>query len=347
MPEGHTVHRIALQLAADFVGRHVAVSSPQGRFADGAALLDGAVMTDAEALGKHLFLGFRHDGVAPVGLPGAARGGAGGADGADGADGHPHDGGPDARWLRVHLGLYGAWDFRGHVSPIGIAREGVQSLGAPRVRAGTQADARPAVRMGEGERTLPPADAFPPPPVGQVRVRLLTDRTLADLRGPTACEVLTPAEVAVVVAQAGPDPRVHPAPEAEAEFVRRLTRSGTPIGKLLMDQSVVSGIGNLYRAELLFRAGIDPHAPGKRVPAETARALWEDWVHLLEDGVARGFMLTRADLDDQGRERAVVDPGLRHAVYGRAGEPCRACGTPVTLEDMAGRKLYWCPTCQR
>jgi formamidopyrimidine-DNA glycosylase len=113
-----------------------------------------------------------------------------------------------------------------------------------------------------------------------------------------------------------------------------------------MDQKVVAGIGNIYRAELLFRARLDPHTPGRRVPAEVARALWDDWAVLLADGIRTGVMLTREDLDAEGRARALVDRTERHWVYGRAGEPCRVCGTSVLVEEMAARKLYWCPVCQ-
>ena len=342
MPEGHTVHRIARQFARDFVGHRVAVSSPQGRFAAGAALLDGRELLTSAAVGKQLFLGF--------------------------AGGHV---------LRVHLGLYGAWDFLGEVSPLVEGGGAVASLGAPRVRR--------SVRMGEGEQegdVGAELEDFPPAPVGQVRVRLATETTVADLRGPTACEVLDPAATAAALAKLGPDPAVeddvrarmadphavavatgatgtvptsdgsvadHMAPGGTAAdvMVRRLTSRGTPVGQLLMDQAVVAGIGNIYRAEMLYRARLDPHTPGKRVPAETARALWDDWSVLLADGIRTGVMLTREDLDEARRAAALRDPAERHWVYGRAGEPCRTCGTPVVVEEMAGRKLYWCPTCQR
>jgi len=348
MPEGHTVHRIARQFARDFVGHPVAVSSPQGRFAAGAALLDGRELLTSAAVGKQLFLGF--------------------------AGGHV---------LRVHLGLYGAWDFLGVVSPLAEGEGAVASLGAPRVRR--------AVRMGEGERegdVGAEVEDFPPAPVGQVRVRLATAATVADLRGPTACEVLDPAATAAALARLGPDPAVEDdvrarmadpravamatgaaggggpggpgdaggavadavaaGPGSAADvMVQRLTSRGTPVGQLLMDQAVVAGIGNIYRAELLYRARLDPHVPGRRVPRETARALWDDWSVLLADGIRTGVMLTREDLDEAGRAAALADPDLRHWVYGRAGEPCRTCGTPVAVEEMAGRKLYWCPTCQR
>jgi endonuclease-8 len=315
VPEGHTVHRIALQMTVDLVGHRVAVSSPQGRFAAGAALVDGLVLTSAWALGKHLFMTFRRE---------------------------PDDEASE-RWLRVHLGLYGAWDFQGVVSPIGDAGSAT-SMGAPR--------ARRAVRMGDDERTIGgPSDdddlpPFPPPPVGQVRVRLATAETVADLRGPIACEVLTAEEVATIVAGAGPDPRHDAGPAAEDEFVRRLTSRGSPVGLLLMDQSVVSGIGNVYRAELLFRARLDPHTVGRRVPAEVARSIWRDWVGLLDDGVRTGVMVTRSPLDEAGREVAVADPVERHAVYRRTGEPCRVCGNPVLVEDLGTRRLYWCRVCQ-
>ena len=309
MPEGHTVHRIARQFDRDLVGHRLAVSSPQGRFAAGAALLDGRELLGSSAVGKQLFLTFE--------------------------GGHV---------LRVHLGLYGAWDLHGVVSPLAEGSDAVASLGAPRVRR--------SVRIGEEERERDDAgddepDApFPPAPVGQVRVRLAAEATVADLRGPTACEVLDPAAAALAVARLGPDPASDDGTGGD-EMVRRLTSRGTPVGQLLMDQAVVAGIGNIYRAELLYRARLDPHVPGRRVPAETARALWDDWSVLLADGIRTGVMLTREDLDDAGRAAALRDRSLRHWVYGRGGEPCRTCGTPVVVEEMAGRKLYWCPTCQR
>jgi len=310
VPEGHTVHRIAHRFTRDLVGREVAVSSPQGRFAAGARRLDGQQLVRASAVGKQLFCTFASGDV-----------------------------------LRVHLGLYGAWDFYGAISGLGEGGCTSGSMGAPRLRR--------AVRMGEDEREQPSAEGgllahFPPDPVGQVRVRLATHETVADLRGPSACEVLDPDAARAAVEKLGPDPATATDVKAAGEVVvDRLTSRSVAVGQLLMDQSVVAGIGNIYRAELLFRARLDPHTPGRRVPRDTARALWEDWAVLLEDGIRTGVMLTREDLDDEGRVAAVIDPTLRHWVYGRGGEPCRVCGTPVVVEEMAGRKLYFCPHCQR
>lgn len=218
-------------------------------------------------------------------------------------------------------------------------------MGAPRLRR--------AVRMGEDEREPPSAEggllaSFPPDPVGAVRVRLASEHSVADLRGPSACEVLDPAAAQAVVDRLGPDPASTDDLDAAGEVVvDRITSRGVAVGQLLMDQSVVAGIGNIYRAELLFRARLDPHTPGRRVPREVVRALWDDWAVLLPDGITTGLMLTREDLDDAGRARAIADPTERHWVYGRAGLPCRVCGTPVVVEEMAGRKLYFCPLCQR
>lgn len=308
MPEGHTVHRIARQLRRDFVGHRIAVSSPQGRFAAGAQRLDGRELVGVEAVGKQLFATF------------------------DGGD-----------VLRVHLGLYGAWDFHGVVSPIVDGQVAVGSMGAPRLRR--------AVRMGEGEHELrdgADAPVFPPEPVGAVRVRLATTQSVADLRGPTACEVLDPLAAQAVVDRLGPDPASTDDLDAAQEVVvQRVTSRDVAVGQLLMDQSVVAGIGNIYRAELLFRARLDPHTPGRRVPADVVRALWRDWVVLLDDGIRLGAMITREDLDAEGRAQALADPTQRHWVYGRAGLPCRVCGTPVVVEEMATRKLYRCPVCQR
>jgi endonuclease-8 len=175
---------------------------------------------------------------------------------------------------------------------------------------------------------------------------LLTDETCADLRGPTAGELQTPDEVAASIAKLGPDPLVDDLAEGEERFTARVRRAPTPIGLLLMDQSVVSGIGNVYRAELLFRARLNPHTPGRDVPEETVRSLWRDWTRLLRIGVETGQMMTMDDLDADAYRRAMAHRDDRHWVYHRAGLPCRVCGTAIVVEEAASRKLYWCPRCQ-
>jgi endonuclease-8 len=328
MPEGHSVHRIARQFDRNIVGRTVVASSPQGRFAEGASVIDGREAIEARAVGKQMFLRFD----------------------------------PDV-WLRVHLGMYGAWDFAGEVAidatiasangrmghtnqrgtvldePIldAAGENSLRSIGAPR---------RARVRMSEQTTGLEEQTEWPPPVVGAVRLRLLTETTCADLRGPTACQLQTPDEVAATIAKLGPDPLVDDVGEGEERFVATVRRKPTAIGLLLMDQAVVSGIGNVYRAEILFRARQNPHTPGREVAEETIREMWRDWVRLLAIGVETGQMMTMDDLDPDAYRRAMAHRDDRHWVYHRAGLPCRVCGTTVLVEEAAGRKLYWCPSCQ-
>ncbi|NJI59193.1 Fpg/Nei family DNA glycosylase [Microbacterium oxydans] len=331
MPEGHSVHRIARQFDRNFVGKTLSASSPQGRFAEGAAVLDGRAAVSVQAVGKQMFLETEGD-----------------------------------LWLRVHLGLYGAWDFAGEiiVDPTIASANGrmgqtnqrgtlldeailddagensLASIGAPR-------RTRVHVRMSEQTKGL--ADEgleWPPPVVGQVRLRLMTDITAADLRGPTACVLQTPEEMLATIAKLGPDPLVGDPVENEERFVRAVGKKSTVIALLLMDQSVVSGIGNVYRAEMLYRQRLNPHTPGRDVPEEVVRALWHDWVRLLAIGVETGQMMTMDGLTAEDYRAAMANRDDRHWVYHRAGLPCRVCGTEIALEEIGARKLYWCPRCQ-
>ncbi|MEV8171223.1 DNA-formamidopyrimidine glycosylase family protein [Microbacterium sp. NPDC077486] len=331
MPEGHSVHRIARQFDRNFVGKTMSASSPQGRFAEGAAVLDGRQAVSVQAVGKQMFLEAEGD-----------------------------------LWLRVHLGLYGAWDFAGEilVDPTIASANGrmgqtnqrgttldeailddagensLASIGAPR-------RARVHVRMSEQTKGLTDeVDEWPPPVVGQVRLRLMTDFTVADLRGPTACVLQTPEEMLATVAKLGPDPLVGDPAENEERFVRAVRKKPTPIALLLMDQAVVSGIGNVYRAEMLYRQRLNPHTPGRDVPEDVVRALWHDWVRLLAIGVETGQMMTMDGLSPEQYRAAMASRDDRHWVYHRAGLPCRVCGTEIALEEIGARKLYWCPRCQ-
>lgn len=331
MPEGHSVHRIARQFDRNFIGKTLHASSPQGRFAEGAAVLDGRAAVSVKAVGKQMFLEAEGD-----------------------------------LWLRVHLGLYGAWDFAGEIvmdptiasangrmgqtnqrgtvldDPIldDAGENSLSSIGAPR-------RTRVHVRMSEQTKGLADEGVeWPPPIVGQVRLRLMTDITAADLRGPTACVLQTPEEMLATVAKLGPDPLVGDPVQNEERFVRAVRKTQTVIALLLMDQSVVSGIGNVYRAELLYRHRLNPHTPGKNVPEEIVRAIWHDWVRLLAIGVETGQMMTMDDLSPEDYRAAMASRDDRHWVYHRAGLPCRVCGTEIALEEIGARKLYWCPRCQ-
>ncbi len=222
-------------------------------------------------------------------------------------------------WLRVHLGLYGMWRFSGP-GLHGIGRRGgMDELGE---------DGAPAPR-------------------GAVRLRLETATHVADLSGPTACEVLSPAEKGMATRKLGPDP-LRPSARPAAAW-QAIHKSRMAIGQLLMNQDVVAGIGNIYRAELLFRARIDPHKPGRDLAKPQWDALWRDTRALLRDGVRDGAIITTRP-EHRPAGKPVVGRRMRRDarsyVAHRAGEPCRVCGEPVQVEEMAGRKLYWCPVCQ-
>jgi endonuclease-8 len=268
MPEGHTVHRTANEFNDHFGGNPLTVDSPQGRFTESAKLVSGRELVSARAIGKQMFLLFDND-----------------------------------LTLRIHLGIYGKWNYHQRAN----------------------------------------ADSTFPEPVGQVRARFSNSQAAADLRGPTVCEVITKDEVLRVENRLGPDP-LNPNPKnREAErFIECVLKSKTSIGLQLMNQDVIAGIGNVYRAELLFRAGISPHVPGNNVSRDQLQAIWDDSVKLLKVGVATGVMITRDELFKKRPKKAD-----RYFTYKREGLPCRICGTNISIEILSTRKLYWCSSCQK
>lgn len=312
MPEGHSVHRLARQFGDVFAGEKLTVSSPQGRFAPGAALLDGHVLTSATAHGKHLFLEFDHGLV-----------------------------------LHVHLGLYGAWNFGGDAT-----FRGASSIGAPRKVGEREVyDADSATELADAVAAASSAYAGPPEPVGAVRVRLVSGHGWADLRGATTCEAIIGAEAAAVVARLGPDP-LRNRPGDRDGFAATVTAKRTPLAALLMDQKVIAGVGNVYRAELLFRQRLNPWLPGAGLSPDAARRLWDDTAAMMSDGVRDGRIITTPPRYWNGTGAGasgivLPDPDHAHFVYRRHGLDCRDCGTPVALTELAARKLYWCPQCQQ
>lgn len=188
-----------------------------------------------------------------------------------------------------------------------------------------------------------PVDEPLPDAVGAVRMRMVGAEYGTDLRGPTVCEVIDEAQVAAVVARLGPDPIRK---DADPSWPwQRISKSRRPIGALLMDQTIIAGVGNVYRNELLFRHGIDPYRPGQKIgEAEFAEA-WTDLVDLMKVGVRRGKIITVRPEHDLGAPS--YGPGRpRTYVYRRAGESCRVCGTSIRTAELEGRNLFWCPTCQ-
>ncbi len=278
MPEGHTIHRLARRHARLFGGQTLHASSPQGRFADGAALVDGQVLVGTDAYGKHLFHRYGRDASGPGGTsPRASR---------------------EDLYLHVHLGLYGKFT-EGHL-PV-------------------------------------------PEPRGALRLRLQGDVSYLDLRGPITCEVITRGEKDAVTAALGPDPLRPNADPALA--LAKLGRSRTSLGALLMNQTVLAGVGNVYRAEILFRHGVHPYLAGRDLDPVVWLDMWEDLVRLMRAGVRAGKIIT-TDPEDRERRSGPARRVDAHYVYRRTGEPCRRCDTPIAHAVMVTRNLFWCPRCQ-
>lgn len=266
MPEGHVIHRLARTLTESFGGRPVGVSSPQGRFADEAQMLDGQTFEHADAVGKHLLIDFE----------------------------------PGTVW--IHLGLIGKLLFN---------------------------------------------DQFPQPYPGTLRLRIDDGEAAADLRGPQWCRLVTPAQRAAVVDASGPDPLRTDADPVGAWRVASRTRR--PIAAVLMDQKAFAGVGNIFRAEVLYRHHLDPYLPAAELPREVFDAVWSDLVALMHAALGVGRIDTVADAhspEATGRPARVDRHGGEVYVYRRAGLPCHVCGTPIARADLAGRHLYWCPVCQ-
>jgi endonuclease-8 len=176
-----------------------------------------------------------------------------------------------------------------------------------------------------------------------VRMRIEVDEWYADLVGPTRCRLIDADQRLAITRRLGPDP-LRRGSEPGLAWAR-IRRSGQPVAALLMDQSVVAGIGNVYRAELLFRAGVDPFTRGTDVQPERWDAIWRDARTLMRAGVRSGRIITTdaADRDHHGRTVRAADA---HYVYRRAGRWCRRCRTEIRSTDLVGRTLYWCPDCQ-
>lgn len=192
-----------------------------------------------------------------------------------------------------------------------------------------------------------PLDPFgnPPPVRGEIRLRLVGREEVADLSGPTRCAVISYDEMQSVLGRLGPDPLVNN-PADRARFVELVRARKRAVGELVMDQSVVAGPGNIYRAECLFRVGISPFRKGANVSVARLGLLWDDLRAGLLDGLETGLISTMLPDDLQPLDAA--DPeAQRFYVYHRTGRPCIRCGTAVAEAQMQNRRLFWCPGCQR
>ena len=164
-----------------------------------------------------------------------------------------------------------------------------------------------------------------------------------ELRGPMDCSVYTEAQWERLLERLGPDPLNG---DSVDKALEKIAKSKKPVGLLLMEQEVMAGIGNIFRAELLFRAGLSPFVAGRDVDAAVVKKVWKDAVVLMRAGmVDRRIVTTRAKDRPQKKGQALKEEA--HYVYRRQGRPCFVCETKVRkMENFAGRNLYWCEVCQ-
>lgn len=194
-----------------------------------------------------------------------------------------------------------------------------------------------------------------PEPRGAVRLRLVGEERTFDLVGPTCCELLEEKEVRELKRRLGPDPlRSESRP---AQFRARMQKTRRKIGATLLDQSLVAGVGNVYRSELLFLSGIDPWTPSKELSEETLNELWRNTVTLLRAGAKANrieILGVKGVKGPRGGENVDADG---HSIRGRYGKRkdrlwvykrkhCKVCATPIEKAELGQRTLYWCPTCQ-
>ena len=313
MPEGNEIHRWAERHAAAFGGKKMHVESPNGRTL-GTERLEGRKLERVMAKGKHLGYVFGRD-----------------------------------RILHVHLGRYGDWT------------EGQMPLaevkGVLRLRMWSSPTDAQRARRRRAPSLLPSArHAWYSNDDGR-NPTAAEDVDWLELRGASDCSVWTDAQWAALMERLGPDPLGSDGagpdgsggpdgPDDPGPAFERIARVKTPIGVVLMQQDVIAGIGNIYRAELLFRERLSPFVEGRAVPLKRLKAMWKDAIPLMKAG-----MVDRRIVTTKAKDRPLKKTGSPlkeevHYVYRRAGKACFVCGTKVMKRDVAGRTLYWCPVCQ-
>lgn len=232
------------------------------------------------------------------------------------------------RILHVHLGLQG--DFAEGSGPLPAVR------GAVRLRMWNAAAVKKPATPGVSKRHGWYSEDDGTGHLDAEKVAWI------ELRGPSDCSIFSEEKWERLLKRLGPDPLNGDGPE---QMIARARKSTKPIGELLMDQSVVAGIGNIYRAELLYRARLSPFTHGTAVADKTLRSIWKEAASLMKAGmVDRRIVTTRASDRPHKKGKALKEEA--HYVYRRQGRPCFICGTEILKREMAGRNLFWCPVCQ-
>ena len=268
MPEGHSIRFMGNLHRSAFSNKTLTITSPQGRFTEGAAKIDQKQLTDVTTHGKHLFLHFADDIV------------------------------------HIHLGLYGWFE---------LSKNPKQQ------------------------------------PKDSIRMRIQTENDdgmtyVSDLVGPTVCKLVSKEEMEAKRLKLGADPlREDANPELAWEAIHKSKRT---IGELLMDQSVFAGIGNVYRAELLFLSRLNPYISGNSLSKSTFNEIWNNAKTLLAEGSIDGSIRTVKQKHLQPNECSQTGCAQTSYVYKRHGQNCRVCNNIIKMNELKARMLYWCNNCQ-
>ncbi|MEE2755389.1 MAG: DNA-formamidopyrimidine glycosylase family protein [Myxococcota bacterium] len=178
-------------------------------------------------------------------------------------------------------------------------------------------------------------------PKPTVRWRLTTRTAGFDLTGPNYCELLDELAVRRLRNRLGPDPLAS-TDQGEA-FAANMAKTRRAIGAVLLDQAMVSGVGNIYRCELLWAHGLSPTQRACDVDSKEITALWTTMRRWLKIGVETNKIITT--LDDDERPAKALTRSEQVRIYKK--EVCPKCENPISIKSIAQRKLYFCPQCQR
>ena len=186
----------------------------------------------------------------------------------------------------------------------------------------------------------------PPEPRGAVRMRLIGSRKSFDLNGPNQCELIDSIKMEQVIKRLGPDP-LRPDSDPQDAW-RKISTSSKPIGAMLLDQSVIAGIGNIYRCEILFLLSINPQKPTNELNGEQFQAIWDLTCRLLEIGKINNRIVTTIDLNETNGD-AIIAKSIRRSerlnIYKKPF--CPNCGDYVYYWQLANRTVYSCDNCQK
>ncbi|KAI5061868.1 hypothetical protein GOP47_0022407 [Adiantum capillus-veneris] len=279
MVEGPGVHRVAIAHRKLLLGQRVKASSPNGKFRDGAALIDGQVLVLIEAHGKNIFYFFTC--LEP----------------ANGNETELQHLPESVTVVHIHFGMSGSF----------------QTYTAP------GPEPRPATRL----RLVAEKMSV----VAHLSANVCNYGGLEFYRKKVEC--------------LGPDPL---RTDGDKERLwANLQKSKKKIGAVLMDQSLVAGIGNIYRTELLFVIGLHPNQPASTLTRSTFEQLWSEAQRLLKVGMITGSIITVSQ-DEAGRPFSKLRKGEKRYIYNH--KQCRRCNGEVESWKLAQRTIYACEACQ-